>query len=300
MNRMIVSGASGFLGSMIIKRAIDLKNINIIAITSRPREASRIFGRNCRVVMLDDFLNGGFQFLHDDIFINCFFPTNADGYRMADGLEKGFKLMTAANDCGVGAFINISSQSVYESRRMQPANENAVLSLETGYAVGKYCSEVFCRQVFKEIPYTNIRLASLLGVGYDQRIINRMVDQALRGMELKIWGGMQRYGFLDVRDAADGLIRMAMSAPSYWKPQYNLGRMENYTLIEIADNIVEQLRSRGVISSYVIEKGTDMRNSSIDSSQFMKDFRWEPEIPLVQTIADIIESKMNAMDEQAL
>lgn len=300
MKRMIVSGASGFLGSMVIRKAVEEKDLEIVAVTSRPDEIKTIYQEACGVIGTDVFIEKGFPFAGEDVFINCLFPTNADGYKMADGLEKVFQLMSAARDHGVKSFVNVSSQSVYSSQRTLPATEGDALSLETAYAVGKYCSEAFCQRIFAGLNYTNIRLASLLGIGYDQRIVNRMVDQALQEKELTVVGGMQRYGFLDVRDAAEGIVKMAMSNPESWRQKYNLGRMESYTLIEIADSIVRQLKRYGADVSCMIKEGMDARNSSMDISRFMNDFNWKPKISLYQTIADIIESKLNEAENRGL
>lgn len=300
MKRIIVSGANGFLGSIIIRKAIEEEDLEVVAITSRPDKMKNTAKEFCQVIKTDEFIEGGFPFVCGDIFINCLFPTNADGYKMADGLEKVFKLMSVAKDYGVKAFINISSQSVYPSQRDLPAMEEDALSLETGYAVGKYCSEAFGEQIFSGLHYTSVRLASLLGTGYDQRIINRMVDQALVGKELMVVGGMQRFGFLDVRDAAEGILKMIMSNPKSWKQKYNLGRMESYTLIEVADCIVSQLKMYGIDAGYTVKEGMDARNSSMNINRFMKDFRWKPKIPLSKTIADIIESKINEAEKQTV
>ncbi len=291
MERLVLSGAGGFLGSAIIRKAAEL-DIKIVAITSRPQEIKNVYGNTCDTLETKKILDGSCEFCRKDVFVNCMFPTNADGYRMADGLEKVFQMMTAAEEGGVGAFINISSQSVYASQRTQPAAEGDPLCLETPYAVAKYSSEAFCDQVFHGKPHTNIRLASLLGVGYDQRIINRMVDQALKGNELKVVGGMQRYGFLDVRDSAAGIVKMAMSDSGNWKQVYNLGRMESYTLIDVVQTIVSEMEKRGLAASYAVKEGTDTRNSSINAERFMKDFTWKPVITLEQTIGDIIDKKI--------
>ena len=69
-----------------------------------------------------------------------------------------------------------------------------------------------------------------------------MVDQVLRGEHLKVVGGMQRYGFLDVRDAVEGLVKLAMSNPKSWKETYNLGRNESYTLLDVVECIAEQMK----------------------------------------------------------
>lgn len=294
MKRIVISGAGGFLGLHIIHRATVSTSIEIVAITSDHQKVRNLTGDNSRVVTVDteEFLDNGFEFGEDDVFINCLFPTNADGYRMADGLSKVYKIISIAKDGGVGAFINISSQSVYASKRERPAKEEDRLSLETGYAVGKYCSEMYCNKAFGKRPHTNIRLSSLIGVGYDQRIVNRMIDQALRGEKLNVIGGMQRYGFLDVRDAASGIFEMAGRDPRLWENTYNLGPMDSCTLLEATELIVKLLKRYNIEAEYVISKGLDMRNSSVDPARFMRDFSWKPHISLSRTIEDIIKNKI--------
>lgn len=291
MGRLVVSGANGFLGSEIIRNAVE-SGIKVVAVTSRTQEMEDTFKDACHAVETGKFLDGEYKLTNGDVFINCLFPTNADGYRMADGLEKVFRMTTAAKESGAGAFINISSQSVYPSQRTQPAEEDDTLCLETPYAVGKYSSEVFCDQVFNGMPHSSIRLASLIGVGFDQRIINRMAEQALRGNELKVIGGRQRYGFLDVRDAASGIVKMATGNLENWKKVYNLGSIESYTLVDVAETVVSEIGKRGITASYAVKEGTDTRNSSINAKRFMKDFAWEPVLSLALTTGDIIDSKM--------
>ena len=288
MARIIISGASGFLGTNIIKIAQE-QGIDIIAITL-PGELQGIV----KTITLQEFLSSGIKFVSDDVFINCLFPTNADGNKMAEGLDVHFRVISKAHQCGIHSFINISSQSVYPSKRQDPANEDNSLSLETPYAVGKYCSEKFVNEVFKGTPHSNIRLASLLGIGYDQRIVNRMIIQALQGAELKVIGGMQRYGFLDVRDAATALVKMTQSNPQMWKETYNLGRKESYSLIDVVECIcLEVKRLTNQDTTYAVSEGEDHRNSAINPSRFMKDFEWDPMYSLSKTTADIIESKYN-------
>lgn len=288
MKRIIISGAGGFLGTELIRRALN-ENLNVIAISSGDRIQA---GIPC--INTEEFLKNGWQCTSEDIFINCLFPTNADGLKMADGLNKVYQMIDRAYESGAGSFINISSQSVYASKRTAPATEESQLSLETPYAVGKYSSEAMVNRIFADRPHTNIRLASLIGVGYDQRILNRMIIQAMKGETLKVVGGMQRYGFLDVRDAAAGLIKLAESNPEKWRETYNLGRNDSCTLTDIAECVVSEmklLQGRDVL--FTVVEGRDDRNSSIDASVFMKSFNWSPEITLSGTAKEIILSKMS-------
>ena len=295
MKRIVVSGASGFLGSHIVEKALQM-HIDVVAITSRSERMSRVASISTKA-----FLQEGYPFTKDDVFINCLFPTNADGFKLAQGLDTVYSMLSMARKSSVGAMINISSQSVYASKREDAAKETDALCLETPYAVGKYSSEVFCNQLFSDTPHTSVRMASLLGVGFDQRILNRMSARALRGEPLNVIGGMQRYGFLDVRDAAAGLLCLAQSDSSTWKPCYNLGRMDNCTLLELANCIADEVKKQtGNTICVNVSEGQDYRNSSLDVSRFLEEFDWQPEITLAQTTVDIIHSQRVQMENQRL
>lgn len=290
MKRIVISGAGGFLGSAIAKRAAN-KGIPVIAITTHT-DADFGDGGNVTPVMTEEFFQGKLSLSKEDIFINCMFPTNADGIKMANGLKNVYQTIRMARECGAGAMINVSSQSVYPSKRKDPARETDQLSLETPYAVGKYSTEEFTNLVFEGLPHCNVRLASLLGVTYEQRIINRMVDQALRGETLRVMGGMQRYGFLDVRDAAEGFLALAMKDAGTWKETYNLGRNDSCTLLEVAKAIVKDLKEiTGIDAQFLVTEGVDERNSAISADLFEQDVQWKAAISTEQTIRDVIAHK---------
>ena len=82
--------------------------------------------------------------------------------------------------------------------------------------------------------YTSIRLASLIGPGFDIRVVSKFVKSAFENKTIKIVGGKQIFEFLDVRDAAGALISLISSNDVKWSPIYNLGNMERMKIIEIA------------------------------------------------------------------
>ena len=287
MKRIIISGAGGFLATNVIGCALSI-GLDVVAITSKPEKLNAV-----NAIRTEEFLKHGYPCNIEDAFIHCLFPTNANGYKMADGLEKAYHMVDIAHDCGIGAFVNISSQSVYNPRRKNPAVETDALCLDSPYAVGKYSVEAYVNKVFVNVPHTNVRLASLIGVGYEQRIVNRMISQALRGEKLTVVGGMQKYGFLNVRDAAEGIVELVKSDWSIWKAVYNLGGDESYTLCEVAKSIASEVeKSTNIDVPVLTTDGDDCRNSALNASRFMHDFDWQPRITLIETIRSIIRDKL--------
>lgn len=277
-----------------MKCALDGGVDEVIAITSNPVKLKISFPQSNRLIIVDieDFFSQEYFFNPDTVFVNCLFPTNANGYQMADGLAKVNRCISWAKEAGATAIVNISSQSVYASKRNHPATETDPLSLESVYAVGKYSSELYCDYVCNEIPHTNLRLSSLIGVGYDTRIANRLIAQAVNGKTVEIIGGMQRYGLLDVRDAASGIVEVARHSEYDWQYSYNLGSNESINLIELTQLIADVMDQYGVHMKYKVIDGLDERNSSINCNRFMRDFNWYPKISLRQSLTEIVEEKL--------
>ena len=57
-------------------------------------------------------------------FINRPYPTNADGFKMAEGLSKVFKGITRAREEGAKSNYKHIPQSVYSSRRKMSGERN--------------------------------------------------------------------------------------------------------------------------------------------------------------------------------
>ncbi len=210
---ILLTGAGGFLGKHLLEVLLSQTDHSVIVLTSQGKNLCGMFPaeeNRLTVVPTEQFTS--LPFAEIDVLVNCAFPRNEDGTKMAEGLRFIAEILNAAVDGGVGAVINISSQSVYSQQRTEPAAEDTPLNLEGKYAVGKYAAELLTNTLCAAIPHTNLRLASLIGAGFDQRVPNKLIAKALAGEELKVLTGPQYYGFLDVRDAADAISNPTMQA----------------------------------------------------------------------------------------
>ncbi len=288
MNKMIIAitGAGGFLGTELLKQLSENKDVTVYAFTFESERNRSGFIKADNIIDVDNSEAYAFDYSKIDVLINCAFPRNVEGAGFSQGLVFIQKVIEKAANDKVGSVINISSQSVYDQSRETPADENTEIILDTKYAVGKYCSELFVNSVCRNIRHTNLRMASLIGAGFDQRITNKFVKQIMDGQQLTVLGGKQRFGYLDVRDAASGIIAVALSDGD-WDEVYNLGNDASYTLIDIAQTAIEVGREFGYKTEDVIVK-EDTTNSKQNSSLVCKKLNarltWEARYKLEESL----------------
>lgn len=294
---IVVTGAGGFLGRELVSQLVECNKYNVFALTSSKDELENYFAGNAKVIVFDrDVLfRQNIKIDKTDILINCAFPRSADK-DLADGMEYVKNVLESAVQNRIGAVINISSQSVYSPKRNRPANEGEKVQLTSMYAVGKYATELLTQSICQEIPYTNIRLASLIGPGFDQRVTNKLVDIALDKKNLLIKTGKQYWGFLDVEDAARGIKSLLKVPLNKWRKIYNLGSNNAYTMLEIAQMIKKVLKETYDIEiSINTEVAESEQSSALDSMSIQQDTGYTPQISLEESIRRIISKKIDKL-----
>ena len=289
--KIVITGASGFLGSHLVKRLKDDGHYMVFAMSSKPNELRDLFDGENVAYVYKDALDA--EMLRESIVVNCAYPRNAAGAAVADGLKYTQRVFETAVECGASAIINISSQSVYSQLRTEAATEDTPLCLESTYAVGKYAVELMLESIChgSETYYTNLRMASLIGPGFDQRIVNRFVKQALESGSFRVKRNQQKYGFFDVEDAVGGIVAMLQTDSRGWKSKYNLGGVGTHTLVEIAEIIRDVLAEIcGIVVNIEIIDGDEYVNSDLDCTLFYRDYGFAPQVSLSDSVNKITKN----------
>ncbi len=290
--KILISGAGGFLGKELISQLIDIEQVFLIALTSQVSDLTNRFSEKNNILVLnrDAIINGEYQG-DIDVFVNCAFPRNTDGSAMADGLKYISQMLQAAVERSVKGIINISSQSVYSQRRPEAADENYPLTLETPYAVGKYATELLTNSICASVPHTNLRMASLIGPGFNQRVTNKMAKYALETGKIHIKLGKQYFGFMDVRDAARGIKDIIFSDTLTWSEVYNLGSNYAYTLKDIALCIQKSLRRKEIADLEIECEEIDViMNTALDCRKIEQEIGFSAVLSLQDSIDEIVDS----------
>ena len=287
--KIAITGAGGFLGTELLKQLSQNKDVTVYAFTFDFERNRSTYVTSENIITLDNSEAADFDYSSVDALINCAFPRNVENADFAKGLDFIQKVIEKAVQDNVGSVINISSQSVYDPARTQPADENSPVVLTTKYAVGKYFSELFVNSMCSKIRHTNLRMASLIGPGFDQRITNKFAKKVIDGEQITVVGGEQRFGYLDVRDAASGIINVALSDGD-WDEIYNLGNDASYTLIDIAQTAVEVGREMGFDAKNIVVadgESASYQNSSLVCQKINSNYSWKAEYDLKETLIGV-------------
>lgn len=291
--RIIVTGASGFLGKELVKQLCE-RDMDFLAATSRPSLLVEQTGISASSVIEAKQLLCEEVYEERDVIMNCAFPRTNDGAAMAEGLNYLAQLICCAMRSKAAGFVNISSQSVYSQHRIKPAIETDVLCLESSYAVAKRGIELLLEAQAGCVPCTNIRLASLIGPNFDQRVPNRMAKIALETGQIQVADNGSQFGFMDVRDAAGALISMLEHPIRKWRHVYNLSSEKSWILPELAEmvkNVIESYLDRAIDIQVVASRMQELPlNTLMDATAFRRDFGWKPAYGKKESIESIVLS----------
>lgn len=290
--RVVITGASGFLGSNLIERIKNSDEYKIYALSSHPIELrSRVQGNRVEYYFKDAVLGAqASDILKGSIVVNCAYPRNSIGTDIADGLKYTQGVFESAVKYGAAGIINISSQSVYSQHRADVASEETSICIESPYAVGKYAVELMLESICRgtKTRFTNLRMASLIGPGFDQRIVNRFVMKIIKQEPVTIIRQDKKLGFLDVEDAVNAILAVCNMKNCSWQSVYNVGNGIGYTVEEIYSEVVSVMKDNVEIKDVMIETGFETCTTAVSYDRLRKDTGFSPKIDLVESIKRIV------------
>ena len=113
----------------------------------------------------------------------------------------------------------------------------------------------------------------------DGRVVSNFIVQAIKNEDITIYGdGSQTRSFCYVDDLIDGLIRLMNSDDEITGP-INLGNTHEFTILELANKIIELLQSKSqIIYKPLPDDDPCQRQPTIELAQ--KQLNWNPKIQL--------------------
>ncbi len=302
--RILVTGGAGFLGSHLTDRLLEQGHEVICAdnlFTGTKRNIEHLHNHPRFEFIRHDVCNP-LKLEVDEIY-NLACPASPVHYQYNPVLTTKTSVMGALNMLGLAKrlgcrIFQASTSEVYGDPEVHPQREDYwghvnPIGTRSCYDEGKRCAETlffdYHRQHGVEIKVA--RIFNTYGPRMhpkDGRVVSNFITQALNGEDLTVYGdGTQTRSFCYRDDLVEGFLRLMDSPPDLTGP-VNLGNPGEFTMIELAQQVLKLTGSRSRIIHMPLPQD-DPKQRQPDITLARAKLGWEPKVPLAEGLARTIE-----------
>tara|TARA_Y100001973_G_C5175882_1_gene321878 strand:- start:350 stop:1315 length:966 start_codon:yes stop_codon:yes gene_type:complete len=319
MQRILVTGGTGFLGSHIVKRVIEKPEVEYVVVpTTRIRSQTSLDVLNIKSdklkVIAGDLRDYDFtQRLFNEYEFDTMFHLGAlsevrkcqSNGKLAYDTNVGgtINLLEAARLYGSLKAVVVSSSDKAYGRCELPYTEGDPLEGRGIYEASKSCQDLVARTYFYNygLPVAVTRCSNLYG-GTDMnfsRIIPNTIRLIMQGDSPMIWSGAENFirEFLYVEDAVDAYLAIAKNIEVAQGNAYNIGSGEKITIGELVKKILDNFTTDvGVV--YKHRTFPEINNQYLDSSKIQNDLGWKAKTSLEEGIRRTIAQYRACLGEK--
>ena len=303
MEKVLVTGGAGFVGSFLCDRLIN-EGHEVIVIDNF------FTGKKSNLLQLQD--NPNFELIRHDIvqpilvevdwIFNLACPASPVHYQYNPVKTVKTSVMGTLNMLGLAKrvkarILQASTSEVYGDPQVHPQPENYAghvnpIGLRSCYDEGKRVAETLMMDYHRQsqIDVKIVRIFNTYGPRMnadDGRVVSNFIVAALRGEPIVIHGdGQQSRSFCYVTELVDALYRM-MKIENFTGP-VNTGNPYEFTIIELAEKVLEMTNSVSKIVKVDAREDDPVRRKP-DISLAKQRLGWQPEITLQEGLRPTID-----------
>ena len=290
MTRILITGASGFVGSNLIRKLIDEnKEVTILI-----REDSDLWRINDLVSKIQTFKTdlsnyGKLEKIISDIDPDFVYHLGTYGsYPFQTNIQKitqvniinTINLFESLSKCNnLKLIINFGSSSEYGPKSTS-MNENDEAVPITPYGISKLTQTKFAKFYSKNmnLPIVTLRLFSVFGPFEEPgRLIFDIITAVIKGKTIELSSPFPRRDFVYVSDVIQA-IETAIHAKNIIGEIFNIGTGVMHSVQDVVNNVLEIAKSNNKISWEIKQKRVfdDMTPWVSDTEKTKKILKWEP------------------------
>jgi len=304
LKRVLVTGGAGFLGSHLCQRLVEAGH-DVICLdnffTSQKSNVAHLLSQpNFELIRHDVTLP---IFLEVDDIYNLACPAAPGHYQYNPIKTMKTSVMGAINTLGMAKrcrakILQASTSEVYGDPEVHPQPESYRGSVNTlgpraCYDEGKRAAETLFMDYHRGNG-VNVRIVRIFNTygprmhPFDGRVISNFIRQALQGEDITIFGdGSQTRSFCYRDDLVEGIIRM-MDGPDDFIGPVNLGNPGEFTILELAELILELTGSRSKLVYEPLPPDDPIQRQP-DITLAKERLGWEPTVSLREGLIKTIE-----------
>ena len=302
MKTILVTGGSGYLGTVLVNKLLKKKykiiNLDPMIYSNSPNISQKNKNIENFVGVTED------KYILEKIFTKKIYavihlsgvsndPTALLNPALTDKSNvKATKIIVKlAKKKKVSKFLFASSCSVYGfTGEKKLINEKSKSKPISEYAKSKVIGEkIVLKEKNKNFIVNCLRKGTLYGSSPRMRfdlVLNTMVGSATQANEIIINGGDQWRPFLHVDDAADAYIKLLENKNEKLNGQvYNIGaNSQNFQIKELAYKIKKFIPK----SKIKFSKNFDNRSYKVNFDKIKKDLKWEPSKKIEEGVVSVM------------
>jgi UDP-glucuronate decarboxylase len=297
--KVLLTGGAGFLGSHISNKLIENKHhVTVLDdLSTGSRSNIQHLQSNLNFTFIEHDVRLPYKF-DVDVILNFACPASPNAYQQdpVRTIETNFlgiiNSLHLAKEIGA-IIIQASTSEIYGDPKESPqieeywGNVNPI-GIRSCYDEGKRAAETLCFDYKRQygLDIRVLRIFNTYGPNMSQsdgRVVSNFIVQALRDQPITIYGkGEQSRSFCYVSDLIDGIYKLSTLAKPIQTP-INLGNPNEFTILELAELVIEITESRSEIIFKQLPQDDPMQRRP-DISKARELLRWEPKIQLREGI----------------
>jgi UDP-glucuronate decarboxylase len=303
MNRVLITGGAGFLGSHLCDRLL-ANQADVVCVdnffSGHKDNIRHLFNHPYFELIRHDVIHPLFVEVDQIYHLAC--PASPIHYQVNAIKTVKTNVMGTINMLGLAKRIKArilltSSSEVYGDARVHPQPESYwgnvnPIGVRSCYDEGKRVAETLMMDYHRQNK-VDIRIGRIFNTygprmaSNDGRVVSNFIVQALRGEDLTVYGdGSQTRSFCYVSDMIEGLLKL-MQTEGITGP-INLGNPEEMPIIELAELVLKLTRSRSRITFKPLPQDDPGRRCP-DITLAKKFLGWEPKVSLEEGLSLTID-----------
>ena len=304
MEKILVTGGAGFLGSHLCDRLIQ-SGADVLCVdnfyTGTKANIAHLQGNPYFEVMRHDVTFP--LYVEVNAIYNLACPASPIHYQHDPVQTTKTSVHGAINMLGLARrtqakILQASTSEVYGDPEIHPQTEDYwgrvnPIGPRSCYDEGKRCAETLFFDYHRQhqLAIKVVRIFNTYGPRMhpqDGRVVSNFIVQALRGEDITIYGsGEQTRSFCYVDDLIEAMIRMMQTSPEVTGP-INIGNPVEVTMLTLAERIISLTHSTSKLCFKPLPQD-DPKQRQPDISVAKRVLDWQPKVSLDDGLKATIE-----------
>lgn len=304
MNRILVTGGAGFIGSHLCERLLNEGN-DVICLdnffTGSKDNIRHLLEDNHFELVRHDITKDFFAEVDQIYNLAC--PASPPHYQYNPIKTMKTSVMGMINMLGLAkrckaTILQASTSEIYGDPNVHPQTEDYwgnvnPIGIRSCYDEGKRCAETLMMDYHRQngVDTRIVRIFNTYGPNMDPddgRVVSNCIVQALKDEDITIYGnGAQTRSFCYVDDLVDGLIKM-MNNPQGFIGPVNLGNPSERTILNLAELVIKLTGSKSKLVFKDLPQDDPMQRQP-DLTLAKRELNWQPTTDIEAGLTKTIE-----------